>query len=43
MSLRIAIFDDNKNIRDSIAMLLQTEPSFEVVGSLAMCLIVWMM
>jgi len=33
MSLRIAIFDDNKNIRDSIRMLLQTEPSFEVVGS----------
>ena len=33
MSLRIAIFDDNKNIRDSIKMLLQTEPSFEVVGS----------
>src|SRR5678810_803382 len=33
MSLRIAIFDDNKNIRDSITLLLQTEPSFEVVGS----------
>ena len=33
MSLRIAIFDDNKNILDSITMLLQTEPSFEVVGS----------
>jgi DNA-binding NarL/FixJ family response regulator len=33
MSLRIAIFDDNKNIRDSITMLLQTVPSFEVVGS----------
>lgn len=32
MSLRIAIFDDNKNIRDSIKMLLQTEPEFEVVG-----------
>jgi DNA-binding NarL/FixJ family response regulator len=32
MSLRIAIFDDNKNIRDSINLLLQTEPSFEVVG-----------
>ncbi len=33
MGLRIAIFDDNRNIRDSIAMLLQTEPDFEVVGS----------
>ena len=33
MSLRIAIFDDNKNIRDSIKMLLQTETSFEVAGS----------
>ena len=33
MSLRIAIFDDNKNIRESITLLLQTEPSFEVVGS----------
>lgn len=33
MSLRIAIFDDNKNIRESITMLLKTEPSFEVVGS----------
>jgi DNA-binding NarL/FixJ family response regulator len=33
MGLRIAIFDDNKNIRDSITMLLQTEPSFEVAGS----------
>lgn len=33
MSLRIAIFDDNKNIRDSITMLLRTEKSFEVVGS----------
>src|SRR5690606_7126273 len=32
MSLRIAIFDDNKNIRESIKMLLQTEPEFEVVG-----------
>jgi DNA-binding NarL/FixJ family response regulator len=32
MSLRIAIFDDNKNIRDSIQLLLQTEPDFEVVG-----------
>lgn len=33
MGLRIAIFDDNKNIRDSITMLLQTESSFEVAGS----------
>ena len=32
MSLRIAIFDDNKNIRESIKMLLQTDPEFEVVG-----------
>lgn len=33
MGLRIAIFDDNKNIRDSITMLLSTNPEFEVVGS----------
>ncbi|RYY14607.1 MAG: response regulator transcription factor, partial [Chitinophagaceae bacterium] len=33
MSLRIAIFDDNKNIRESIGMLLETDPEFEVVGS----------
>ena len=33
MSLRIAIFDDNKNIRDSITLLLQTVPEFEVAGS----------
>jgi len=33
MSIRIAIFDDNKNIRNSIPLLLSTEPSFEVVGS----------
>src|SRR4030095_2580092 len=32
MSLRIAIFDDNKNIRDSISLLLRTVPEFEVVG-----------
>jgi DNA-binding NarL/FixJ family response regulator len=32
MSLRIAIFDDNKNICDSIVMLLQTEPSFLIAG-----------
>ena len=35
MPLRIAIFDDNKNIRESIAMLLKTEKDFEVVGSFA--------
>jgi DNA-binding NarL/FixJ family response regulator len=33
MALRITIFDDNKNIRDSITMLLQTDPDFEVAGS----------
>ena len=33
MSLRIALFDDNKNIRDSISMLLSTDPAFELVGS----------
>jgi DNA-binding NarL/FixJ family response regulator len=33
MNLRIAIFDDNKNIRESITLLLNTEPDFEVVGS----------
>jgi DNA-binding NarL/FixJ family response regulator len=33
MSLRIAIFDDNKNIRESIGLLLKTEPEFTVVGS----------
>ena len=33
MSLRIAIFDDNKNIRESISLLLATVPQFEVVGS----------
>ena len=33
MPIRIAIFDDNKNIRESIGMLLSTENSFEVVGS----------
>lgn len=32
MSLRISIFDDNRNVRESITMLLQTEPSFEVAG-----------
>ena len=33
MSLRIAIFDDNKNIRESIGLLLATEAQFEVVGT----------
>lgn len=33
MSLRITIFDDNKNIRESIRMLLETVPDFEVTGS----------
>jgi len=33
MSLRIAIFDDNKNIRESISLLLATVPQFDVVGS----------
>src|SRR6188474_479678 len=33
MSLRIAIFDDNKNIRESISLLLATVPQFNVVGS----------
>jgi DNA-binding NarL/FixJ family response regulator len=33
MSLRITIFDDNKNIRESITMLLSTVPEFEVAGS----------
>ena len=33
MNLRIAIFDDNKNIRDSISLLLGTAPQFLIVGS----------
>ena len=33
MALRIAIFDDNKNIRESITLLLNTVKDFEVVGS----------
>lgn len=35
MPLRIAIFDDNNNIRDSISLLLKTEKDFELVGSFA--------
>ena len=33
MCIRIVIFDDNKDIRNSISLLLDTEPTFEVVGS----------
>jgi DNA-binding NarL/FixJ family response regulator len=33
MSIRIAIFDDNKNIRESISLLLKTVPGFDVIGS----------
>lgn len=33
MSVRIAIFDDNRNIRESVGLLLQTEPDFELTGS----------
>jgi DNA-binding NarL/FixJ family response regulator len=33
MGFRITIFDDNKNIRESIAMLLKLENDLEVVGS----------
>jgi DNA-binding NarL/FixJ family response regulator len=35
MSLRIAIFDDNRNIRESMEMLLSTVPGFDIVGSFA--------
>lgn len=33
MSLRIAIFDDNKNIRESISLLVSTSKDLEVAGS----------
>lgn len=33
MNTRIAIFDDNKNIRESISLLLDTVEGFQVVGS----------
>ncbi len=33
MSVRIILFDDNKNLRDSISLLIQTESSFELAGS----------
>lgn len=32
-NLRVTIFDDNKNIRDSITLLLEAIPGFSVVGS----------
>ena len=35
MSLRIAIFDDNRNIRESIDLLLKMEKDFQMVGSFA--------
>lgn len=33
MSVRISIFDDNKNIRESISMLLLAVPGFEIAGT----------
>ena len=33
MSIKVAIFDDNKNIRNSILLLLKMEPDLEVTGS----------
>ncbi|HTD92202.1 MAG TPA: response regulator transcription factor [Chitinophagaceae bacterium] len=33
MNTRIAIFDDNKNIRESISLLLDTVDGFDIVGS----------
>ncbi|GAA4326616.1 response regulator transcription factor [Mucilaginibacter gynuensis] len=33
MSIRVAIFDDNKNIRNSIILLLNTDPAFEMAGT----------
>jgi DNA-binding NarL/FixJ family response regulator len=35
MGYKIAIFDDNKNVRDSISLLLSTQKEFEIVGSFA--------
>lgn len=32
MSIRVAIFDDNENIRNSVVELLSTDPEFEIVG-----------
>jgi len=33
MSIRVAIFDDNKNIRNSIQALLEADPAFTVAGT----------
>lgn len=33
MPLRIAIFDDNRDLRESITLLLQTEKDIEIAGS----------
>lgn len=33
MSIRVAIFDDNKNIRNSIRSLLEADPTFTVAGT----------
>jgi DNA-binding NarL/FixJ family response regulator len=33
MGYKIAIFDDNKNVRESISLLLHTQPDFELTGS----------
>lgn len=33
MDYKIAIFDDNKNVRESISLLLNTQTDFEIVGS----------
>ena len=33
MSVRIAIFDDNENLMNSMSLLLGTEPGFEVVAT----------
>jgi DNA-binding NarL/FixJ family response regulator len=35
MSIRIALFDDNRHLRESMEMLLATVSDFEVVGSFA--------
>ncbi|MEJ7736016.1 MAG: response regulator transcription factor [Chitinophagaceae bacterium] len=35
MNLRIAVFDDNRNIRESISLLLSTSKDLQVVGSFA--------
>lgn len=33
MKLRIAVFEDNNNVRERIETLLESEPTFEVVGT----------